>query len=248
VTREFPGTSFTAPSTETDGVEKTDSFFTLVVDLDNDGAREVLVSNTNREGGLIGVYNEGNKEIIDFGELMSFKTALTPSFHSLLIRDFNKDGISDIIINAGGTVEAGGFFSAGGFIILDGGKIVEFLKDPQKLEDAKARTGRIEEKLRKYFTPTQISSCSQVEPYECKTDIVIDEIGAITHFVENGSAFYDESLEHIRYTSVVDTWNSESRGVYKEDRTVSYDPRKKKIVMKMQGGETRLIDVVWDSQ
>lgn len=216
VTREFPGVHITAEQRLRDGVVKRDSYFELTADLNNDGDKENLIADTYRSGGIIYISNVKSSSQRTLG-ISSF---LTPSFDSVLLRDFNKDGVSDIIIQ-----------QAAAFVILDGNQILHYLENPS------VETGntveKIEAVLKQYF----------------KSDgYVLGDLAPITIFFDNGKFSYDDRTDSLGYRIYTDeTWNaspSES-GLY--DRTVYYDAKQSEVVITLSEGEAR-IKPVWQLQ
>lgn len=209
VTDKFPGMDATSEHRIRDGVVKRDSYFELSADLNNDGILDLLALDTNKYGGGPGF--------------------ISPSLSEVLLRDFNKDGILDYVIQQEDV-----------FVIIDGAR---WLREAD-LEEERERAA-VESAVRKYFSPTPQPWCAGSEA-DCFSGDgeVLGGLATVAIFFDNGGAAYDDSLDVVSYRSFDDSWTDNREEHIIDDRTVYFDPSKKAVVMRTWRGE-KYFPPVW---
>lgn len=219
VTAAFPGVNSVSEYRIRDGVVKRDSYMELSVDLNSDGIDETMYVDSNRDGGLLSFSRVAGGQTSE----INLETFLSPSFDQLLVRDFNKDGVLDIIVQ-----------QAEFFIILDGKRILEEIAKPN-LEQLRVPPGA-EAYMKKYFRPSGLAYCF-VDPQACSDGEVLGDLAPITIFFDNGSPYYDDKSDSISYRSFDDTWSDNPQANALDDRTLYFDATQGKVVMKTAGGD-----------
>lgn len=230
VSKSFPGMNATSEQRLRDGVVKRDRYFEISVDLNNDGVSENVTVDSYRDGGVVYINRAGKDEQEGSLAISSF---LSPSFDALYLRDFNKDGVLDYVIQ-----------QADAFVILDGRRILTSLSNPDVESSKKAE--HVDAQLKQYFSSTWGPWCARNHT-QCPDGAVVGELAPITLFFDNGNVSYDDQTDSIGYRVFDDTWNTspESNTIY--DRRVYFDAPTREVIVTTAQGEIRL-KPVWQME